>query len=76
MTGAGPLSADGAEGPTWLVAAPLVVHQGGTATVVVRFHLPTAHGTMTVMPSARVPPVQWTVGGRSFTDERSQTISW
>jgi hypothetical protein len=59
-----------------LVAAPLVIHQGATATVVVRFHLPTAHGTMTVVPSARVPAEQWTAGGRSFTDERPETISW
>ena len=76
MTGAGPLSSLGAEGPTMLVAAPLVIHQGATATVVVRFHLPTAHGTMTVVPSARVPAEQWTAGGRSFTDERPETISW
>jgi hypothetical protein len=76
VTGAGPLSADGVEGPTWLVAAPLVIHQGRTATVVIRFHLPTAHGTMTVVPSARVPAEQWTAGGRVFTDDRSQTISW
>jgi len=76
MTGAGPLSALGAEGPTWLVAAPVVIHQGATATVVVRFHMPTAHGSMTVVPSARVPAEQWTIGSRSFTDERSQSISW
>jgi hypothetical protein len=76
MTGTGPLSALGAEGPTWLVAAPVVIHQGATATVVVRFHMPTAHGSMTVVPSARVPAEQWTVGPRSFTDERSQSISW
>ncbi|HEX7442975.1 MAG TPA: DUF4012 domain-containing protein, partial [Acidimicrobiales bacterium] len=76
MTGTGPVSANGVEGPTWLVAAPLVIHQGGTTTVVVHFHLPTAHGTMTVVPSARVPAEQWTAGGRTFTDERPQTITW
>ncbi len=76
MTGAGALSSDGVEGPTRLIASPIVVHQGDTATVVVRFHLPAAHGTMQVVPSTRVPAEQWTVGGRTFTDERSQTISW
>lgn len=76
MTGAGSLSANGPEGPTWLIASPIVVHQGGTATVVVRFHLPAPHGTLQVVPSARVPVEQWSVGGRTFTDERSQTISW
>jgi Protein of unknown function (DUF4012) len=76
MTGAGPISANGVEGPTWLVAAPVVVHQGGSATVVVHFHLPATHGTMTVVPSARVPAEQWTTSGRTFTDEKFQTISW
>jgi hypothetical protein len=76
VSGTGPLSALGAEGPTVLVAAPIVVHQGATATVVVRFHLPTAHGTMTVVPSARVPAEQWTAGGRSFTDDRPEVVSW
>ena len=76
ITGTGPLSSLGAEGPTVLVAAPILVHQGATATVVVRFHLPGAHGTMTVVPSARVPAEQWTAGGRSFTDERPETITW
>ena len=65
----------GAEGPTWLVAAPLVVHQGGrprwsSGSVCRR---PTA--SMTVVPSARIPAEQWTSGGRPFTDDRSQTIS-
>ena len=76
MSGTGPESANGADGPTRLVAAPVTIHQGGSATVVVRFHLPTAHGTMTVVPSARVPAEQWTANGRTFTDERSQVISW
>ena len=76
ITGSGPLSSLGAEGPTVLVAAPIVIHQGATATVVVRFHLPAAHGTMTVVPLARVPSEQWTAGGRTFTDERSETVSW
>ena len=76
MSGATTLSANGPEGPTWLIASPIVLHQGATATVVVRFHLPTAHGTLRVVPSARVPVEQWTVGGRTFTDGTSQTISW
>jgi hypothetical protein len=76
ISGVGPLSANGVDGPTRLVAAPVIIHRGESVTVVVRFHLPTAHGTMTVVPSARVPAEQWTAGGRTFTDERSQVISW
>ncbi len=69
FTGAGPLSANGAEGPTWLIAAPFTLARGRPATVVVRFHLPTAHGSMTVVPSGRVPAEQWTGGGRTFSDD-------
>ena len=58
------------------MAAPLDVRQGATATVVVRFRLPGTHGSMTVVPSARLPAEQWTVGSRNFTDGRPQTISW
>ncbi len=76
LTGAGALSALGAEGPTVLVAAPLVIHQGATATVVTTFHLPGAHGSMTLVPSARVPAERWTYGDEQVTDERPVTFSW
>ncbi len=76
MTGTRPLSSLGPEGPTLLVAAPLDVRRGTTATVVVRFRLPGTHGSMTVVPSARIPEEQWTGGGQSFTDGRSRTIYW
>ncbi len=76
LTGAGPLSAKGGEGPTWLIAAPFTVTQSATRTVVVRFHLPTTHGSMTVVPSARIPAEQWTDGGRTFSDARPEVIAW
>ncbi len=76
MTGAGPLSSLGAEGPTWLVAAPLVVHQGGTSTVVTKFRLPGTHGSMTLVPSARLPAEEWTYQGAHVTDDRPVTFSW
>ena len=76
LTGAGALVAKGAEGPTWLVAAPILIHQGGSATVVVRFDMPTAHGSMTVVPSARVPAETWTYRGVASTDGQPMTISW
>lgn len=76
LTGASPLSAKGGEGPTWLIAAPFTLVQGATRTVVVRFHLPTPHGSMTVVPSARIPAEQWTAGGRTFSDARPEVIAW
>jgi hypothetical protein len=76
MTGTGALSAKGGEGPTWLVAAPILVHQGAASTVVVRFRLPGTHGSMTLVPSARIPAEQWSYAGSHFTDDRPVTLSW
>ncbi len=76
VTGSGPLSAEGGEGPTWLVAAPILIHQGATSTVVVRFRLPGTHGSMILVPSARIPAEQWTYAGSHFTDDRPVTLSW
>ncbi len=76
MTGAGPLSAKGPEGPTWLLAAPVTISQGGSATVVVTFRLPGTSGSMTVVPSARIPPEQWAVGSSAFSDSAATKISW
>ena len=76
MTGAGPLAVKGAEGPTWVVAAPVTIANGATSTVVVRFRMPGAHGSMTVVPSARVPAEQWTANGHTFDDTAPAVITW
>jgi hypothetical protein len=76
MTGAGPVAVKGAEGPTWAVAAPGTLDQGASATIVTRFAMPGHHGSMTVVPSARIPPEQWTADGRTFDDSAPTTISW
>jgi Protein of unknown function (DUF4012) len=76
VTGTGPLAVKGAEGPTWLVAAPLTLPQGASATVVAHFVLPGNHGTMSVVPSARIPAEQWTADGRSRNDGSSFAITW
>ena len=31
---------------------------------------------MTVVPSARIPPVTWHVGSTTFQDDSPQTITW
>jgi hypothetical protein len=76
VTGAGPLAAKGAEGPTWLVAVPDTIPEGVTSTVVTHFQMPGHHGSMTVVPSARIPAEQWTAGGRTFEDTAPTTINW
>lgn len=76
LTGAGPLAVKGGEGPTWVLAAPVSIPAGVTTTVVVRFQMPGSHGSMTVIPSARIPAEQWTAGGTTFSDTASTSISW
>ncbi len=76
LTGAGPLAVKSAEGPTWLVAAPITVAEGGTSTVVTRFVMPGRRGSMTIVPSARIPPERWTFEGGSSDDSAPTTVSW
>ncbi len=76
MTGAGPLAVKSAEGPTWLLAAPVTIPQGATATVVVHFVMPGSHGSMTLVPSSRIPPEQWVFDGSAFDDTSATTFSW
>jgi hypothetical protein len=66
---------NGPEGPTLLVGASVDILAGATQTFTVNFVLP-AHGTMTVEPSARIPPVTWQAGGTTFQDDSPRTISW
>ncbi len=76
LTGAGRLAVKSAEGPTWVLAAPVSIPQGATSTVVLHFVMPGSHGSMDLVPSARIPPEQWTFDGKSFDDSTATTLSW
>ncbi len=70
----------GPEGPTLLEGANLNINQGATQSITFTFVLPEAHGSMTVVPSARIGPATWHVvgsnGAPTFQDDKPQTISW
>lgn len=76
MTGAGPLAVEGGEGPTWVLAAPFTLPDGASTKVVVQFEMPGHHGSMTVVPSARIPAEQWTAGRHVFEDTAPTPITW
>jgi hypothetical protein len=59
-----------------VVASPGTLNPGASGTVVTHFVLPGHHGSMTVVPSARIPEEQWTADGRTFDDSAPTTISW
>jgi hypothetical protein len=72
--------ASGPEGPTVLEGATVSILAGATQRITFHFVLPEAHGSMTVVPSARIAPANWSVTGlagtSSFEDNAPQTISW
>jgi hypothetical protein len=76
VDGSPPLDALGAEGPTWVIAAPVDVKAGQVQRVVVRFTLPQASGQMRVLPTARLTPVTWTYRGTTTTDAVPFTVSF
>jgi len=76
ISGAGRVAVDGVDGPTWVLASTVDVPQGESRDVTVHFHLPGRHGSVTVVPSARVPPVAWEAPGQTFDDAQPVTVSW
>lgn len=70
-----PLS-NGADGPTQVVAAPLLLSRGEEAIVTVQFRLPPSERSMEVVPSARIPAMRWESGGHQWYDDTSKVVSW
>ena len=76
ISGAGPTAVRGGEGPTWVIGAPINLLPGDQQTITVHFTIPGSHGSMVLVPSARVPAEQWTANGRTFDDTKPVTITW
>ncbi|MGH9016994.1 MAG: hypothetical protein ACRDY1_04515, partial [Acidimicrobiales bacterium] len=70
------IDALGAEGPDWLLATPVDVAAGASQTITVTFSLPAGPGSMTVVPSARLAPVEWHFRGATDSDAAPFTLSW
>ena len=66
----------GAEGPAWVLAAPVDMKAGQSETDVIRFDLPPS-GSTTVLSLARVPGESWHYDGTTFTDTTSaHLLTW
>ena len=76
VSGGGTVDVLGAEGPVWVMAVPVDVRAGAQQQVVVTFRLPAGHGSMTVVPSARLSPVSWDYRGTVYSDAAPFTLSW
>jgi hypothetical protein len=67
---------DGEEGNTLLVGVNVNLLPGTKKQVVFYFSFPQPHGALTVIPSARIPPVGWNVDGSTFSDESPHVVTW
>jgi hypothetical protein len=68
------LAATGLDGDNKVIVADVLLGRGQSTTITISFDLPTAWTSLDVQASARVPPVTWTAGGRSWDDDRPETV--
>ena len=76
MGGDGRTVISGVDGPTWLLVSAVDLPDGTSKDITVGFEMLGRHGTMTVVPSARIPPVHWSVPGAAFADDRPVAVRW
>ena len=67
-------AAAGPDGPTRVVAMPILVRKGAAQSFTLRFRLPTDRSLVRVEPSARVPPVRWTAPGGSWESGAARVV--
>lgn len=70
------LVARGPDGPTEVIAAPVLLPRGSSQTMVIRFRLAAGVESMRVEPSARIPPVAWTVPGGEWEGDAARVVTW
>lgn len=68
--------AAGPDGASYVIAPLVRIPPGGTAVYSISWVMAGHHGTLTVAPSARVPPETWAYAGDKFSDARPHSISW
>jgi hypothetical protein len=68
--------AAGPDQTTRVVAGLVDVRRGQAPTYTLRFTVPKGVDHLEVVPSARYPATQYTVGAKKFSDEGPHTVSW
>ena len=76
IDGVDELAVAGSDGPTQVVGLLVRLARDEEREFVVRFQLPAPQGELRVEPSARVPGIEWTAGGRTWTDSKPEVVSW
>lgn len=76
IDGSPPLVAAGPDGPTQVIATPVLVAPGADRSVTVRFRLPAPERSLQVEPSARIPAQEWRMGSTVWLAETPRRIEW
>ena len=75
--GLSPPLVTGIDGPTKVSAAGYLDIPARTErNVFVRFQLPAGVSSMTIEPSARIPPITWHFGNMTWQDLRPEHVAW
>lgn len=64
----------GQDGPTRVAGTEIRVRRGESVTVEFGFELPAGWSELSMLPSARVPPITWSADGGTWTDDLGHTI--
>jgi len=59
-----------------VIGTEVRIKAGDTARLTVRFRVPGTHGRLTLLPSARVPAMEWRDAGVAANDERPLPVRW
>lgn len=76
ITGGQQLPNEGPDGSTQMAASTIQLGRGQEEVVTFRFQLRQQRGSLAIQPSARIPPIRWTVVKESFTDDRARIVRW
>ena len=68
------LVAAGDDGPTRIIVSNVRIPRNQTAVVTVGFDLPAGWTSVEILPSARVPPMEWTAGDATWTDKKPRLV--
>jgi len=76
IDGAPKLVAAGSDGPTQVIATRLRIARNARLHTILRFSVPAAMRTFEILPSARVPGIEWAFRGQHWTDDRGRRARW
>lgn len=72
--GLGSPEIDGVDGPTWVIATPVLLHPGEAKDITLRFRIPRMP-TLRIEPAARKPGIVWRIDGSAAPGDHAHVIA-